>query len=210
MMLNFSNLIKTHKIKPNGVIQLGAHYFQERDEFVKLGIKDFVLVEPQKHAFEVLKTKCNAINVKAFQCAISDFEGQAEMFCDLGEGQSSSILKPKKHTEEYPSIEFKRKEIVTVRLLKNLDFDHYKYNILVMDLQGNELKALKGSGTILNHIDAIYTEVNFIELYEDCALIWQLDDYLHAFGFKRVDTGKATNGWTDAFYIKTNRFYEKI
>jgi FkbM family methyltransferase len=204
MMLNFTDLIRKHNIKPRGIIQLGAHHFQEAEEFVKLGIKDFVLVEPQKEAFEIMQAKCHNLNVLAFNCAVSDFEGEADMFCDTAnEGQSSSLLQPKQHIQEYPTIAFNRTEKVKVHRLENLEFDREKYNILVMDIQGNELKALQGSGILLNTIDAIYTEVNFAELYENCVQIAELDEYLANSGFKRVETGQITNNWTDAFYIKT-------
>jgi FkbM family methyltransferase len=204
MMLNFTDLIKKHNIKPRGIIQLGAHHFQEAEEFVRLGIKDFVLIEPQKEAFEIMQINCINLNVLAFNCAVSEFEGEADMFCDtVNEGQSASLLPPKQHLKEYPTIQFNRTEKVNVHRLENLEFDREKYNILVMDIQGNELKALQGSGILLNTIDAIYTEVNFAELYENCVQIAELDEYLANSGFKRVETGQITNNWTDAFYIKT-------
>jgi len=204
MILEFAALIKQYKINPRGIIQLGTHFFQERDEFIKLGIKEFVLVEPQKHAFRKLKSECKGLNVLAFNCAVSNFEGKFEMKCDiLNEGQSSSLLEADEHKKIYPQIEFSRIEIVDVQMLKNLEFDRKKYNILYIDLQGGELNALNGSGTLLNYIDAIYTEVNLVSMYKNCVLLPQLDGYLHKHGFNRVSFGEnIKNKWGEAFYIK--------
>jgi len=69
-----------------------------------------------------------------------------------------------------------------------------KYNLKINGVihlggcQGAELLALKGSSKILNNITAIYTEINYDEIYKDCALIEDLDKYLNEYNFKRVMT----------------------
>jgi len=204
-MLDFVKLIAKYNIKPIGIIQLGAHWFQEKQAFISVGVKDFVLVEPQKDAFDIMIKNADGVNAICFNLAVSDYNGEDFMFCDnVNQGQSSSLLKPKDHEEIYPTIKFTRKELVHVRKLETLDFDRLKYNILVMDLQGNELKALKGDSMLLRYIDCIYTEVNFREMYENCVQVDELDEYLSNFGFARVETGQNYNnqGWSDAFYVK--------
>ena len=67
-----------------------------------------------------------------------------------------------------------------------------------------ELKALKGMEGYLHKIDYIYTEVNSDYVYEGCALIGEIDDYLHIFGLKRVETKWCGDyRWGDAFYIRS-------
>lgn len=206
MMIDFAYCIKKYNIKPKGVIQLGAHYFQEKEIFTSLGINDFVLVEPQQHAFNKILDRTLDVDAKLFRCAVSDYEGIMTMYCDsINQGQSSSLLKPKEHLNKYTNIKFDKTEDVEVRMLENMPFNRSKYNVLVMDLQGNELKALLGAGGLLDYIDCIHTEVNFIEMYEGCCLIIDLDEYLKEWNFERVETGENTNsqGWSDAFYVKT-------
>jgi len=205
MMLDFVKLIAKYEIKPIGIIQLGVHKFQEKEVFQSIGVNDFVLVEPQKEKYNEMLKRAEGLNAICFNCAVSDYNGKGNMECDsINDGQSSSLLKPKDHTEVYPWLKFDHSEEVEVQRLENLDFDRIKYNILVMDLQGNELKALKGDPILLRYIDCIYTEVNFREMYEGCVLIDELDDYLKDFGFSRVETGPDYNnqGWSDAFYLK--------
>lgn len=206
MMLDFKQLIQTHKIKPKGIIQLGAHFFQEKETFIACGFKQFVLIEPLKHAFAVLRERVKGLDhAILYNVAVSDVEGEFEMQCDeTNQGQSSSLLTAKEHLVKYPGILFSKKETVKVELIENLVFDRKEYNCLVMDLQGNELNALIGAGNLLTYIDCIYTEVNFIEMYEGCVLIGQLDAYLKGYGFERIATGQNHNdqGWSDAFYLK--------
>jgi hypothetical protein len=55
----------------------------------------------------------------------------------------------------------------------------------------------------LRHIEAINIEVNFAELYRDCAQIEDIDDMLKSAGFARVATASAAHpSWGDAFYVR--------
>ena len=75
-------------------------------------------------------------------------------------------------------------------------------NFLNIDLQGAELLALKGMKNLLKHFDYLYLEVNKEELYENCNLIGEIDEYVKQFNFKRVETVMTKENWGDAFYIK--------
>jgi len=46
------------------------------------------------------------------------------------------------------------------------------------------------------------TEVNNSELYENCAKVKELDDYLSTYDFERVETTWDGVTWGDALYIK--------
>jgi hypothetical protein len=77
------------------------------------------------------------------------------------------------------------------------------FNLINLDIQGAELKALKGMEEYLPKIDYIYTEVNADYVYEECNLIGEIDDYLKTFGFNRYETKWCSDyRWGDAFYKK--------
>ena len=89
------------------------------------------------------------------------------------------------------------------------------YNFLNLDIQGAELKALKGMEEYLSKVDYIYTEVNSEYVYEKCAIVNEIDSYLMAFGFIRTETawysedgGRSSHGWGDAFYIRTEKLHK--
>ncbi|MEQ8999220.1 MAG: FkbM family methyltransferase [Coleofasciculus sp. B1-GNL1-01] len=87
--------------------------------------------------------------------------------------------------------------------LQKLELDTAEFNILNMDIQGAELLALQGTSNLLKYVDAINTKVNYEELYQDCALIDQVDDFLENHGFERVATTSPYHpSWGDAFYVR--------
>ena len=94
---------------------------------------------------------------------------------------------------------FGKKSVVAEKDLTIADF-----NILNMNIQGAELRALKGGAkSTLPGIEAINTEINFEEPYEDGALASELDDFLALHGFKRVATTTPHHPtWGDAFYVR--------
>lgn len=68
--------------------------------------------------------------------------------------------------------------------------DHYMdahdlqgFDLIKLDLQGNELRAIKGATRALESCKAVLTEVNFRERYEGCTLFNQLYDALAGAGF---------------------------
>jgi len=206
MELDLKKLIKKYNLNLYGVINIGSHYFQERQLFEEIGIKNYLLIEPQKHAFEETVKKSTALNnCKILNCALSDKEGEMTLYCDkieVNAGVSSSLLKPKDHLKKFPWVEFNREERVNVLKLDNIVLNKEDYNFIFIDVQGNELNVFKGGENTLVYIDVILTEVNFIELYENCCLVEQLDEFLKSYYFVRVETGKDLGGYSDALYIK--------
>lgn len=119
-------------------------------------------------------------------------------------GQSSSMLEFGLHSIFHPYVHYINYFEAETQLLKNIickyDID---YNFINLDIQGSELKALKGMEEYLYKVDYIYTEVNSDYVYKNCALISEIDDYLKKFGFERVETEWCgDNKWGDAFYIR--------
>jgi hypothetical protein len=55
---------------------------------------------------------------------------------------------------------------------------------------------------LLKGIDYIYTEVNETDIYKDCALIGEIDEYLS--DFERVETAMTEFKWGDALYRRKN------
>jgi FkbM family methyltransferase len=211
MILDFL-FCKLHYITQlHGVIHVGAHYGEEYGNYKIAGIKDILFFEPSASSFSILKNRMDQqhddINVICVPIALGSTQTQATLHTETAnQGQSSSLLVPKLHLEAHPTIQFTGTEQVNVNTLDTImqypQLAATKYNILVMDTQGYELEVLKGAIEYLANIDYVYTEVNFAELYEGCAQIDQLDEFLSNHGFKRVQMVKATDTWGDAFYVR--------
>jgi len=203
MLISFKQSIAKHDLRITGVIHVGAHYGQEYHDYKAAGINNIIFIEPCSNAFKVLKDTFGAIpNIRLINSACGAEFGVAMMNVEqANQGMSNSLLKPAKHLQQYPSIQFIETEEVEVHPLDELiDGEEFRYNLLVMDVQGYELEVLKGAEFTLLHMDYIYTEVNRDEVYENCARVEQLDEFLT--DFTRVETNWGGGTWGDAWYIR--------
>ncbi|MCK9446148.1 FkbM family methyltransferase [bacterium] len=211
MLLNFDYLYNKYKLKIDGVIHIGAHHGQEYDVYEKYHIENLIFFEALPHTFSILKNNIGNKNINGkkpllVNKALGNDNKIIDMYVETANnGQSSSILKPNLHLTQYPWIQFNDICKVDMIRLNDYDFNKFDYNFINIDVQGYELEVFKGSDTILDYIDYIYTEVNFDDVYDDCVKVEELDKYLSNFGFKRVETDYTGNTWGDAFYIKENK-----
>jgi FkbM family methyltransferase len=175
------------------IIHVGAHFLEERSLYERLNL-EVLWIEANPY---IAKMHPNVI------CAtISDKVEEVE-FIISNNTQSSSILNMKTHKNVYPHI-FEVEKIKTkTTTLNALINNPSEYDALNLDIQGAELKALKGATNILPFLKAIYTEVNKEELYENCARIEEIDLFLAKYDFCRVSTKwEGNTGWGDALYKK--------
>lgn len=206
-MLPIDNLLKQYNIQPKGIIHIGAHEGQEVNTYKSWGVDNILYIEANPKVFAKLqKNLVSFPDVKIACCAISNQNGEITLNITSSD-QSSSILSLKIHQKIYPTITEEEQIIVPSKtldfLLKEMALNSTNFNILNIDIQGAELLAFQGSIETLKYIDAINTEVNYQELYEGCALIWELDEFLENHGFKRVlTTTPYHSSWGDAFYVK--------
>lgn len=212
MLLDFRNLLVKYNLNIDGVLHIGAHYGQEIDLYLEQNIKNIVCFEPLVSNFSVLENiamnRCDLFNL-----ALGNENKKITMYVETeNNGQSSSILKPHLHLNQYPTITFNHTNLV--QMMKLDDFMSFylsdsknknkKFNLINIDVQGYELEVFKGSENTLQNINCIITEVNRDYLYKNCVLVDELDVFLNNFKFKRVETNWAGNTWGDALYIKHN------
>jgi FkbM family methyltransferase len=204
MLLDFEELIKKYNLKIRGVIHIGAHYGQEHQIYKNENISNIVYFEPLLKNFQVLKenVKDEAI---LFNLALGCEKNEIEMFVENNNlGQSSSILEPHLHLQQYPIIQFDKKELVKMEKLDDIDITFEHYNLINIDVQGYELNVFCGAKKVLEKIDYIISEVNRADLYKNCTKVEELDLFLKTYGFERVETSWVGNTWGDALYIKKN------
>ena len=191
----------------SGIIHIGAHHGNEYEILKKLS-ENFLMFEPQKEVYNKLFNKLGSIpNVIIENKALGSSIGVMEMYTEqANSGQSSSLLKPQLHCEQYPGIIFNGTEHVEVTTL-NEYFNNklFNYNMLTLDVQGYELEVFKGSTNILDKVDYILCEVNRAELYKGCPMVEEIDSFLINYGFKRTVTSWDGYTWGDALYIKENK-----
>ncbi len=211
MFLSLKKIIKDYNLNIKGVIHIGAHKGEELFSYLKNDINNVILIEANNDLIKYLKLKKILYNFFSMKIDIFNFiaYNEKDQYLELkitSNTQSSSILNLKKHKILYPKIVKKKKMLVRTEKIDNIfqnNLSIKNYNFINIDIQGAELKALQGCTKILKKIDAIYTEINFEELYEDCVIAQELDDFLKKFNFKRVLTNTPQDpSWGDALYIK--------
>jgi FkbM family methyltransferase len=206
-ILDIPQLFAAGGIIPRGVIHVGAHLGEERELYRKIGFQKVIFIEANPELAGRLKTNmAGDPAVQVINCAISDLDGATTLHVTSMD-QSSSILPLKRHRDYYPMIEeTSRVEVMSRRLetlLMELKQSPADFNFLHLDIQGAELRALRGAAGLLKHFDAIVSEVNFEELYEGCGLIEELDDLLESHNFHRRALACPYHpSWGDAFYVR--------
>jgi len=202
MLIPLHELVQKYNIHFKGILHVGAHECEELNDYLKyIPINKILWIEALPGKVELCKHMHSNILIE--NAIVSD-KIENIRFNVSNNGQSSSMLDFGLHSKFHPHVHYIGYFECETKLLKNIlpNYD-ISFNFLNLDIQGAELKALKGMEEYLHLVDYIYTEVNSDYVYKNCALISQLDEYLVNFGLYRVETkwyGECK--WGDAFYIR--------
>ena len=141
-----------------------------------------------------------------YNAVITDKDDEEIIFNVSNNVQSSSVLNFGTHLQEHPGVVYvdtlKLKSITIDTFFERNNIDASKYDLWNFDIQGAELMALKGAAKSIKYAKVIYLEVNEKELYQNCALVDEIDTFLSNYNFKRVVTHMTQHGWGDAIYVR--------
>lgn len=209
MLIRVDELIAKYSIKINGILHIGAHECEELSDYINAGVnkESIYWVEGQESIVNKVKSK-GIPNV--YLALIDELDDNEVTFNVSNNGQSSSILEFGSHSKHHPHVHYvtsyKQRTTRLDTLIEKYNIPISTLNFLNLDIQGVELRALKSMEKYLNQIDYIYTEVNTEEVYKDCAIISEIDEYLKQYGFVRQEARIYKEyGWGDAIYIKAAR-----
>lgn len=208
MLIDFRQLFPKYGIKPKGVLHVGANIGEEAPVYGELGIIKQTWVEGNRDLLAKLKVNVLKGPDKAVLEFLAGDENKDIIFhISNNAGQSSSVLDLKTHLVAHPEVRYIKDEILPMKRLDEVSIQFpYLFDgcdFLNIDVQGFELKVLRGMGDLLHQFKWAYLEVNKAELYKGCPMVEDLDMYLLGFGFRRVETKWVGNtGWGDALYIK--------
>ena len=131
-------------------------------------------------------------NVQLINEVISDKKGKAT-FYETTPKDSSSLFKPNEEAfSDYKFLQHvKLNKSYEVKTTTLKDLGNFKPNYICLDLQGGELKALKGAHeTFFDNLYVITTEACFVHLYKEQPLF---KDYLKFFnkkGYNLINMGQ--------------------
>jgi FkbM family methyltransferase len=202
MLIPLHYLVKKYNVNFKGILHVGAHECEEIKDYDSYLPRNKVLwVEALPGKVDFCKKKYPDVLIE--NAVVSDVI-ETVRFNVSNNGQSSSMLDFGLHSTFHPQVHYVTCFERETKLLKDIICNYdISYNFLNLDIQGAELKALKGMEEYLNNVDYVYSEVNSDYVYKDCALVTEIDEYLLKFGLHRMETKWCSDyKWGDAFYIR--------
>lgn len=186
------------------LLHIGGHYGEEFEDYRANGVEYQTWVEPAFESFLEMRSRIGGkAMTRLLHVALGANNGIALMYVERDNaGQSSSLLAPKLHATQYPTIRFTdERELVPVMRADDL-FRGEVFDFIAIDVQGYELEVFKGAIDTLQHVRTISAEINREELYEGCALVDEVDEWLGVLGFDRVETEWCGGTWGEGIYVR--------
>jgi len=198
------------------ILDIGAHIGETAvrysSAFPESTIYSF---EPFPESFQELRRrfKGNGL-VKPIQLAISNKAGRRKFYVNQASGTNS--LLPTVDDVGYWVTPDLVTNIATIEVAVTTIDDFCKQEIideiqiLKMDIQGGELRALEGATEKLRQgsVSLIYTEILFVPIYEGQALFYEICNFLSGYGYTLFNmyncccSRKGQVKWGDAIFIR--------
>lgn len=198
----------------HGVIHIGANEGQEREHYSKYGLQKVLWVEADPEAFKKLKKNISQYkNQIALNYLVLDKKKMNNFNISNANGNASSVLELSKHKKMYPDVKYIRKIFLPSYtlgdIIKRERINIKNYQALILDVQGSELKVLKGTNKLLYNFKYIKLECSNFEVYKKNPNIKEISDYLLKYNFKevkriKIDKNKKNEEVFDILYSLTN------
>lgn len=204
-MYSLDQVLGIHGLMPKTVLHVGAHMAQELPMYKEFGAQSGVFIEADPTIYSRLSNSlANEQDWNTVEALVSDTNDlEVDFWVSDNDRMSSSLLKPGLHLTEHPDVKFNSVPIkIKTKTLDSLNLG--KFDLVVMDVQGAELKVLKGGIETFKDADALWLEVALGGLYEGDCTINDLVEFLSKFDFYPAYVVIGSTLWGDAFFIKRN------
>ena len=211
MLIPCSELSLVYGVHPHGILHVGAHEAEELESYHSYGWGPVIWVEMLPEKFERLKQRFEGDpNNTVIHAACSDSDGDnLPLFRANNDGASSSLLSPQLHLVVHPRVSFVEEEGIRTSRLNSILPKDASFDLINFDIQGAELRALRGLGKFLDRVKWAYLEINERPLYAGCALLPELDAFLQERRFVRIAIRMSGRpGWGEALYMNTSHLSE--
>ena len=168
-----------YKKKINYIIDVGAYEGNFIKNFNNNSLKKVIFIEPNFNQFYILKKKFkNKYKYKIYNYAISNYNGKSYFYINQNLKTSclSNCIEQKfSHKIKSKISTYNKKVLVNVKQLDTfIKNKNYKNSLLKIDVEGNELRVLLGSKTIMKNFKYIFFEHKFITNKDNKSKIFNL------------------------------------
>lgn len=205
------DLLRRNNLLPcRGVLHIGAGECEEIEEYYRAGIHSVYWVEARRMSKTARDKAIHYGHRYLDRTAITDLnQPSVGLYTTSNSGLSSSIMVMKDHLLAEPSVSQSGYEFVdnlTGHQLLERAFgkDHHYPDVLVLDVQGAELRAIKSFMEEIRWFKAIVCEVELIEAYEGQPMFHDVWKYMTSTGWKLSDLSihRSTFLWGDAVWTR--------
>ena len=204
-MYSLDQVLGIHGLRPKRVLHVGAHIGQELSMYKNFGVESGIFIEADPEVSQRLEQSLiGEDSWNSIEALVSDVHDvDVDFWTSSNDKMSSSLLKPGLHLTEHPDVKFNSVPIkIKTKTLDSLNLG--KFDLVVIDVQGAELKVLKGGIETFKDANALWLEVALGGLYEGDCTINDLVEFLSKFDFYPVYVVIGDNMWGDACFIKRN------
>lgn len=192
-----ANYLSSISYSPRGIVHVGAHRGQEADAYFALGPDRVVWVEADPRQASILRNVVarhpEADRQTVLEALVAEQDGiRRQFYCFSNDGESSSIFRATELLPHHWPTVFETGEVkeLTSRRLDSLlgeaCISPEDIDVLVFDVQGAEVLALRGAGAFLEKARFVEVEVSLQPIYEGAPLYDDVRRVLEAAGFDAV------------------------
>lgn len=193
----------------NKIIHIGANFGYEAYDYDFLGASGY-FVEAIPSIYTELRKKCAEYSSQHAVLACCDEVSGREVSFHVtkNNGESSSLLRLGRHATAYPKIMVSETIKLTTTTVDKLVSDKilpHDANFVVIDVQGAELRVLRGARQLLQSdlIWGLQVELSLDRLYEGGACFEEVYcDILKPIGFFLKSVDFNPEGWADALFLR--------
>lgn len=192
-----ADVLRDVGFRPRGIVHVGAHKGQEAERYLELGPELIVWIDAEQKWMPRLRKRAlssgGITRQLVLQALITDRDGEpVRFFRYSNKGLSSSVFRSTSVMKEaWPGVVETGEvaELVSARLdttLAAAGVQPSDVDVLIFDIQGAELMALKGAGAYLASAEFVEVEVSQAQVYDGAPLADQVESFLTEAGFRRM------------------------
>ena len=200
MLISLGSLSRYWKIRPTGVVHVGAHLAEEANGYARYNFGAVLWVEANPELAHHLADRID-LPSSVIQGLVWGESGIEKTFNIANNGESSSVFELGTHSADYPEVHVVSEIVLETKTLAELIPEDKVCDFLNLDIQGSEYEALCGLGERIEKFNFVYAEVSRVPLYVGIKQIGEIDILMANHGFDRACVAWSNSGWGDALYI---------